>query len=165
MRRHLNLFASRRLGAVLLAVSVFATPSCGGDSLNGSADSLVNQLVISSVSTFVFLITGHWLQEGASLSADSNAIEVRNGCLRFRFTEPYDATQESGGFAIRGLSDEGGNVVLLLSLDGASTSISSTNSSNSNRLAVLVRDSTGAVLVNAQSMSRSSTPVVAPSGC
>jgi hypothetical protein len=165
MKPYLNAFCARRVGAILLAGSIFATPSCGGGSLDGPADSLINQLVFNSINTFVFLITGTWLQDGVSLSVNSNAIDVRNGCLRFQFTEPYDTTQESGGFSIRGRGDDGGNVQLFLALEGASTSINSTNSSESNRLSVVVRDSSGTVLVNAQNMSRSSVPFNAPSGC
>jgi hypothetical protein len=118
-----------------------------------------NSIASNVFSLFAFALTGYWVQGGAGLRVDSNSIEVRNGCASFNFTEPYDATSQDGGLAIRGRVSSAGDVVLFLKV------IDSPGSSSGANLALSLRDASGATLVSAPSMSRFSGPLASPVGC
>lgn len=138
--------------------------SCGGDgggfnSLNPLSTSAQNSIASNVFSLFAFALTGYWVQGGAGLRVDSNSIEVRNGCASFNFSQPYDATSQDGGLAIRGRVSSAGEVVLFLKV------IDSPSGSGGSNLALSLRDSGGATLVSAPNMSRFSGPLNAPVGC
>jgi hypothetical protein len=118
-----------------------------------------NSIASNVFSLFALALTGYWVQGGAGLRVDSNSIEVRNGCASFNFAQPYDATSQDGGLAIRGRVSSAGDVVLFLKV------IDSPSGSGGTNLALSLRDSGGATLVSAPTMSRFSGPLVSPVGC
>jgi hypothetical protein len=164
--------AGHRLGARRFFVSLLlpltlGSASCGGgsdglNSLNPQSSlstSVQNSIVSNAFSLFAFALTGYWVQGGAGLRVDSNSIEVRNGCASFNFAEPYDATSQDGGLAIRGRVSAAGDVVLFLKV------VDSPSGLGGSTLALSLRDSGGTTLVSAPNMSRFSGPLASPIGC
>jgi hypothetical protein len=155
---------ARRFFLTLLLPLTLGSTSCGGggDGLNPLSPlstSVQNSIASNVFSLFAFALTGYWVQGGAGLRVDSNSIEVRNGCASFNFAQPYDATSQDGGLAIRGRVSSAGDVVLFLKV------IDSPSGSSGSNLSLSLRDSGGATLVSAPNMSRFSGPLVSPLGC
>jgi hypothetical protein len=129
----------------------------GGDPVSNSlGTSLQNRIASDVFSLFAYALTGTWVEGGVGVRVDSNSIVVREGCGSFNFNAPYDATDESGGIAIRGRFASSGDVVLFLRID---------DSSGTTKLALSLRDSSSKVLISAPNMQRMGTPLAEPTGC
>jgi hypothetical protein len=147
----------RRVLSVFMGFSLFLSGCGGGDPVSSSlGTSLQNRIASNVFSLFAFALTGTWVEGGIGISVDSNSIVVREGCGSFNFNAPYDATDESGGVAIRGRFASTGDVVLFLRLD---------DSSGTTKLALTLRDSSSNVIISAPNMRRSNAGLTEPVGC
>jgi hypothetical protein len=150
--------SNKRQLLVIFIGLFFGLHGCGGGDpvSNSLGTSLQNRIASDVFSLFAFALTGTWVEGGIGVSLDSNSIVVRDGCGSFNFNAPYDATDESGGVAIRGRFASTGDVVLFLRLD---------DSSGATKLALTLRDSSSKVLISAPNMRRTNAPLAEPTGC